>query len=143
MANMSSYSTAQGVEVFAIGSIQWSWALDDFNVPGLRASRLNDAAQQITRNVLARLGGDVFPSAKIRVPLNARRHTSLQFSAEGSSDADGRIVQHRWHFGNGQIELGESVVHVFETTGTFEVSLTVRDDRGAASSTMAIVEITE
>ena len=143
VANMSSYSTAQGVEVFAIGSIQWSWALDDFNAPGLRACRLNDAAQQITRNVLARLGGDVFPIAKIRVPLSARRLTSLQFSAEGSFDADGRIVQYRWHFADGQIELGESVVHVFETTGRFEVTLTVRDDRGAASSTMALIEITE
>ena len=85
----------------------------------------------------------MFPIAKIRIPLSARRHTSLLFSAEESFDADGRIVQYRWHFGNGQIELGESVVHVFETTGRFEVSLTVRDDRGAASSTMAVVEITE
>lgn len=53
-SNMTIYSTAQGSLVFATGSMQWSWGLDDFNSPLLRASRLNSAAMQITRNVLAR-----------------------------------------------------------------------------------------
>lgn len=53
-SNMTLYSTAKGALVFATGSMQWSWGLDDFNVPALRASRLNTAAMQITRNVLAR-----------------------------------------------------------------------------------------
>jgi hypothetical protein len=53
-SNMTIYSTANGSLVFATGSMQWSWGLDDFNVPVLRTSRLNTAAVQITRNVLAR-----------------------------------------------------------------------------------------
>ncbi len=59
-ANMTLYETDKGVLVFAAGTIQWSWALDDFNVPTLRASRNNPAAQQLTRNVLQR-----FISSKI------------------------------------------------------------------------------
>jgi hypothetical protein len=143
VANMSCYATPRGGHVFAVGSIQWSWALDDYNVPTLRASRLNDAAQQVTRNVLARLLGDVFPIPKIDAPRIATKATAVKLSAEGSSDADGRIVEHRWDFGNGRIELGETVVHTFETTGKHEVSLIVRDDRGATSSTTAVVEVTE
>jgi hypothetical protein len=55
-SNMTIYSAAGGAMVFATGTIQWSWGLDDFNVPSLRTSRLNPAAEQITHNVLARFG---------------------------------------------------------------------------------------
>jgi hypothetical protein len=53
LAHMTSYSLPTGATVFATGTIQWSWGLDDFNVPNLRKSCLNSHAQQITRNVLA------------------------------------------------------------------------------------------
>ena len=54
VAHMSIYTAASGAMVFATGSIQWAWGLDDYNAPVLRTSRLNLAAQQITRNVLKR-----------------------------------------------------------------------------------------
>ena len=44
-----------GSMVFATGSMQWSWGLDDYNAPDIRSSRLSEAAQQITTNVLALL----------------------------------------------------------------------------------------
>jgi hypothetical protein len=62
VANMAAYVAPSGAEVFATGSIQWSWGLDDFNAPDLRASRLSRAAAKITHNVLEGFG--------------ARRHSS-------------------------------------------------------------------
>ncbi|MGH7232225.1 MAG: N,N-dimethylformamidase beta subunit family domain-containing protein [Nitrospiraceae bacterium] len=59
-ADTTVYTWPSGATVFAAGTIQWSWALDDFNVPALRPSRLHPAAQQMTRNVLARLAGNSF-----------------------------------------------------------------------------------
>jgi hypothetical protein len=56
VSNMAAYVASSGAEVFATGSIQWSWGLDDFNAPRLRRSRLSPAAAQITRNVLERFG---------------------------------------------------------------------------------------
>lgn len=56
-SDMTVYVAASGATVFATGSMQWSWGLDDFNVPNIRTSVINPAAQQITRNVLARLSG--------------------------------------------------------------------------------------
>lgn len=53
-ADMTIYQTARGTIVFATGSIQWSWGLDDFNAAS-RGSRLNESAQRITRNVLGRM----------------------------------------------------------------------------------------
>ncbi len=54
VAHMTVYTAASGATVFATGSIQWAWGLDDFNAPALRTSRLSEAAQTITGNVLRR-----------------------------------------------------------------------------------------
>ena len=54
-ADMSLYASTNGSMVFATGSMQWAWGLDDYNAPAIRTSRLSDAAQQITKNVLALL----------------------------------------------------------------------------------------
>jgi|CXWL01.1.fsa_nt_gi cellulose synthase/poly-beta-1,6-N-acetylglucosamine synthase-like glycosyltransferase len=48
------YNAEHGAIVFSTGSIQWSWGLDDYHAPSLRKSVLSPAAQQMTRNVLAR-----------------------------------------------------------------------------------------
>ena len=53
--DMSLYTSTSGSMVFATGSMQWAWGLDDYNAPAIRTSRLSDAAQQITKNVLALL----------------------------------------------------------------------------------------
>jgi hypothetical protein len=67
-SNMTIYGAASGALVFTTGTIQWSWGLDNFNVPTLRTSRRNPAAEQITHNVLARFGA-VLPNAR---PLTAK-----------------------------------------------------------------------
>lgn len=57
-SNMTIYTWPSGAQVFATGSMQWSWGLDDYNVPQLRSSRLNTAVIQITRNILNRFRRD-------------------------------------------------------------------------------------
>ena len=54
-ADMTMYAAEGGALVFATGSIQWSWGLDSYNAPGWHSSRVSDAAQKITRNVLDRM----------------------------------------------------------------------------------------
>jgi hypothetical protein len=64
---MTSYfGVASPAVVFAAGSIQWNWGLDDWGAPNLRPSVLNASAQQIAANVLARLA---FPPSGV-VPKN-------------------------------------------------------------------------
>lgn len=57
VAHMAVHRATSGALVFAAGTIQWAWGLDDFNVPVLRSSRLSPAAQQVTRNILRRFTG--------------------------------------------------------------------------------------
>ncbi|MBW4613022.1 MAG: hypothetical protein KME21_07005 [Desmonostoc vinosum HA7617-LM4] len=54
-SDMTVYTTKSGATVFATGSMQWSWGLDDYNTTQLRPSVLSADAQAITRNVLAQM----------------------------------------------------------------------------------------
>ncbi len=49
-AHAATYTTSRGSIVFAAGSMQWSWGLDNYGYRNLE----NDAVKQTTRNVLAR-----------------------------------------------------------------------------------------
>lgn len=66
--DMTVYLAASGATVFAVGSIQWSWGLDDYNAPALRSRRLSPAAQQITRNVLTKFVSTVIPPTPTPTP---------------------------------------------------------------------------
>ena len=64
VAQMTIYSAPSQALVFATGSIQWSWGLDDYNAPLLRSARSDPNAQQITRNILRRFArGSLFAGA--------------------------------------------------------------------------------
>lgn len=51
-SDMTIYTATSGAFVFATGSMQWNWGLDDYGAPQLRPPLLNYAAQQMTRNIL-------------------------------------------------------------------------------------------
>ena len=40
-ADMTIYTAASGALVFAAGSIQWSWGLDDYNAPAWHTARVS------------------------------------------------------------------------------------------------------
>ncbi|HNE33476.1 MAG TPA: hypothetical protein PK365_13935, partial [Nitrospira sp.] len=50
--DMTLYQAQSGAFIFAAGTIQWSWGLDDYNAPTLRTARSSQAAQRITGNIL-------------------------------------------------------------------------------------------
>lgn len=142
-ADVVFYEWPSGATVFATGSMQWSWGLDDFNAPVLRTSRLNSIAQQITRNVLARLVGDRFPVASLDAPAEGRVGVPLPFDGQTSTDEDGRILNYRWEFGDGAFTSGATATHVYRSVGTYTITLTVIDDRGAAHRTARTLSIHE
>ncbi|RKR07171.1 hypothetical protein CLV91_3156 [Maribacter vaceletii] len=56
ISNMTYYKSINGGEVFATGSMQWSWGLDNFNAPKLRSQYISKETQIITSNVLRHFG---------------------------------------------------------------------------------------
>ena len=51
---MTIYQDPSGGNVFATGSMQWAWGLDDLFAGWSHPNLVNSKAQQIMRNVLAR-----------------------------------------------------------------------------------------
>jgi hypothetical protein len=51
------YAAPSGAWVFAAGTMQWSWGLDDWGAPKLRPARRHPDIERITKNVLGRFLG--------------------------------------------------------------------------------------
>lgn len=54
------------------------------------------------------------------------------FDGSGSTDADGSITAYRWTFGDGSTATGVRATHQYAAHGTYQVTLTATDLRGAA-----------
>ena len=59
---------------------------------------------------------------------------TCSFDGSGSSDPDGTIASYAWTFGDGQTGTGATTSHTYGSAGTFAVTLTVTDNKGATSS---------
>ncbi len=71
---------------------------------------------------------------------------SVDLDASASTDADGTIASYRWDFGDGSApETGTkaTTTHTYAAAGTFQVTLTVTDNRGGTSSITSPVTVTE
>lgn len=84
---------------------------------------------------------NVPPAADLQV---ACAGLACALDAGGSADPDGAIQRHVWDFGDGQTYDGASVptaAHAYAAAGTYQVSLTVTDDRGATDSAVQQVVV--
>ncbi|MFT5477709.1 MAG: PKD repeat protein, partial [Planctomycetota bacterium] len=102
---------------------------------------LSDA--EIQQNYLFGSGGtpNIPPTAYFTAtPSSGVAPLNSSFDAGASDDTDGTIVDHAWDFGDGSTGSGVTLGHLFASSGTYDVTLTVTDDGGRmASATMQVV----
>jgi PKD repeat protein len=67
----------------------------------------------------------------------------VNFSSAGSFDPDGTIASYAWTFGNGASSTQANPSYTYTTPGTFTVSLTVTDNRGATSVRTASIIVSQ
>ncbi len=67
----------------------------------------------------------------------------VAFDASASTDPDGTIANYSWSFGDDAAGYGAIVTHTYQQAGTFDVELTVKDDKGATNSTKKSVTVTK
>jgi PKD repeat protein len=70
------------------------------------------------------------PVAAIAGPDHGLAGETLTFSASGSGDLDGQIVEYAWEFGDGATGSGVDVTHSYGAPGDYQVMLRVTDDGG-------------
>ncbi len=61
--------------------------------------------------------------------------SEVDFDGTGARDPDGSIAAYAWDFGDGGSGSGPTPVHVYRTSGSYRVRLTVTDDSGTLRST--------
>jgi PKD repeat protein len=71
----------------------------------------------------------------------------IAFDGSGSYDRDGRVVDWMWNFGDGTTGTGEQITHEYTSPGTYNVTLSVRDNDGEwsrpAQETVLVLNDTE
>ena len=74
-------------------------------------------------------------------PENSSVNQTITFNASSSYDSDGFIAKYEWYFGDGINGAGKIVTHSYSSTGSYEVTLTVEDDKGDTDSCTQVLEI--
>jgi PKD repeat protein len=78
------------------------------------------------------------PTARITAASNGLAAT---VDGTGSTDADGTIASYAWTFGDGSTGTGATASRSYAAPGTYPVTLTVTDDKGATSSATRLVTV--
>ncbi len=81
------------------------------------------------------------PRAAFTVTPSGDDPLAASFDASTSEDADGRIVEYAWSFGDGGDARGMRAEHAYAATGRYTVTLAVTDDRGATARTRRSVSV--
>ncbi|MET4558956.1 microbial collagenase [Lysinibacillus parviboronicapiens] len=86
-------------------------------------------------------GENQAPLVNINGPYAGIENEKIQFKSDGSKDEDGEIVSYLWDFGDGKTSEEANPTHVYEKEGTYNVTLTVKNDKGIESKDQAIVTV--
>jgi PKD repeat protein len=147
-----SWSRAQGsaVYIYRDGLVLQSTENDGQQAVSKNASgaatyvfKVCEAATTICSNpATAQFGGG---AATTNAPPNAAftpvcAAGSCRFS-DGSIDTDGSVTAWRWDFGDGGSSTQRNPSHAFSSADTYQVRLTVTDDRGAQGTTTRQVTV--
>jgi PKD repeat protein len=135
-SDMTVYTAASGATVFAAGTIIWDQGLDDFN-----GGPVSAAAQQMTRNLLARFVANQALVASPGGPYSGTVSQNIQFDGSGSTDSSGTITSYAWDFGDGGTGTGVTTSHAYSAVGIYTVSLTVTDNHGATNTAQTTATI--
>ncbi len=74
-------------------------------------------------------------------PLTGLFPLQVTFDASSSVDPDGQIVRYSWDFGDETSGQGNSVTHVYNSWGSFPITLSIEDDRGGGDSETKTIEV--
>ena len=84
------------------------------------------------------------PTAVIRtVSVAGTIPLTVNLSGGNSTDPDGSIATYEWDLGNGQTATGASAQAIYTEAGSYTVTLTVTDDRGATSTQTLTIDVSE
>lgn len=107
----------------------------------LRVTDDRGATSSASQRINVQAPSNQAPTASFSLsPSNPSVGETVRFESN-SFDDDGRITGQRWRFGDGAQASGSPVFHRYQRSGTYTVTLTVTDDRGATTSTSQQIQV--
>ena len=128
----SSLGSGSGQITAAAGD---SGPLDAGSWPGATATSSVSSAKSIEWSVVIPSG---VPTAAATAACTG---LSCTFDGSSSVDPDGSITSWAWTFGDGATGTGVDPAHTYAAAGTYDVTLTVTDDRGSTDSVTTQVTV--
>jgi hypothetical protein len=86
--------------------------------------------------------GNTAPVASFTAATTVVAGVPLVLDASSSTDANGDALTYTWTFGNGQLGGGQKIAPVFDSPGSFTVTLTVDDAHGGSNTQARSVTVT-
>jgi len=78
--------------------------------------------------------GQAINQAPIAAFTSTANNLAASLDGSGSSDPDGTVAAYAWNFGDGSTGTGATAQHTYRAAGTYQVTLTVTDDKGATGA---------
>jgi len=92
--------------------------------------------------LLSGCGSNKPPSISFSIsPNEGQAPLEASFDATRSEDPDGEIDNYLWSFGDGVKGSGKIVKHTYEDDGTYEVTLTLTDNKGKEASETQTIDV--
>ena len=102
----------------------------------------DDDGASASDTVNVRIEANQPPSTSATANLTSTKiEQPIRFDGSGSTDSDGRITNYTWAFDDGTTATGVNATHSYSAQGTYNVTLTTRDNDGATSSDTVQISI--
>lgn len=116
-----------------------NWATDTVVITVSRVTQTDGTGQQTTETGAAKPDGTK-PVANAGADKLAVEGNVVTFDAGDSSDSVG-IVSYEWDFGDKTTGTGRTITHTYNESGTFTVTLTVKDAAGNSQTNSITVTV--
>jgi PKD repeat protein len=134
-------NTAEGNRAFSANFFQFAYY--DRPLDFSTDSNRNVNGGEVLDNHLAGPDADLSATGLPRADAGGDKSVAVNevvlLDGSGSTDPDGSIVHYHWDFGDGSTGSDEATTHAYQSSGRFDVVLTVTDDDGNSDSDTVIV----
>jgi PKD repeat protein len=109
---------------------------------GARTITVSTATGTSSSSSVLTVSDNRIPQAKFTIsPAQGAENTLFTVDATNSDDPDGKVDKYQWDFGDNKTATGRTATHKYPVKGTYKITLTVTDNKGATASTSRDVEV--